>query len=148
MKNLLKYSKRGFTNFLKDANIYIAKSNNIVFNLSTEEFFYEHQNIDKPVLFLYQNDKNVVIGKHQNPWKECHITLMEQENINLARRRSGGGAVYQDLGNLVFSFLLPHDAGVDFKGINTNILLNAFKSLGIDAHFSGRNDILVEDKKV
>lgn len=64
--------------------IYIARSNNIVFNLSTEEFFYEHQNIEKPILFLYQNDKNVVIGKHQNPWKECHINLMEKDNINLA----------------------------------------------------------------
>jgi hypothetical protein len=63
-------------------------------------------------------------------------------------RRSGGGAVYQDLGNLVFSFLLPHDSSIDFKTVNTNILINAFGSLGIDAHFSGRNDILVEDKKV
>jgi lipoate-protein ligase A len=52
------------------------------------------------------------------------------------------------LGNLVFSFLLPHDPTVDFKANNTKILINAFKSLGIDAHFSGRNDILVEDKKV
>jgi lipoate-protein ligase A len=81
MKNIF---KKKFSTLFKDANIYIAKSNNIIFNLSTEEIFYEHQNIDKPILFLYQNDKNVVIGKHQNPWKECHITLMEQENINLA----------------------------------------------------------------
>ena len=61
--------------------VYIAKSNNIIFNLSTEEFFYEYQNIKKPILFLYQNDTNVVIGKHQNPWKECKITNMHQNNV-------------------------------------------------------------------
>jgi lipoate-protein ligase A len=56
--------------------------------------------------------------------------------------------VYQDLGNLCFSFLLPHDPSIDFKKINTDILIKSFKRLGIDANFSGRNDILVEDKKV
>jgi lipoate-protein ligase A len=66
------------------ANIYIAKSNNIIYNLCTEEYFYEHNNIDKPILFLYQNDQNVVIGKHQNPWKECNINNMEVEKIELA----------------------------------------------------------------
>ena len=66
------------------ANIYIAKSNNIIYNLCTEEYFYEHNNVDIPILFLYQNDKNVVIGKHQNPWKECNINNMEGEKIELA----------------------------------------------------------------
>ena len=68
----------------KKASVYITKSTNIVYNLSTEEYFYEHQSIDKPILLLYQNDKNVVIGKHQNPWKECNINLMEEEKVNLA----------------------------------------------------------------
>jgi lipoate-protein ligase A len=65
--------------------VLITSSNNIVFNLSTEEYLYEHQNIEKPVLLLYQNDKNIVIGKHQNPWKECNFLQMENDNINLAR---------------------------------------------------------------
>jgi lipoate-protein ligase A len=69
------------------ASIYHHKSNNIVFNLAIEEFFYEHNNIDKPILLFFQNDKNVVIGKHQNPWKECNITLMEDENVNLASKK-------------------------------------------------------------
>jgi len=64
--------------------VYIAKSNNIIFNLSTEELFYEFQNIKKPILFLWQNDTNVVIGKHQNPWKECKITNMLQNKVKLA----------------------------------------------------------------
>jgi len=66
--------------------IYIANSNNIIFNLSIEEFFYEHQNIKKPILFLWQNDTNVVIGKHQNPWKECKITNMLQDKVKLASK--------------------------------------------------------------
>lgn len=66
------------------ATIYIAKSKNIVYNLSTEEYLYEHNKVDKPILFLYQNDKNIVIGKHQNPWKECNINNMEEESIELA----------------------------------------------------------------
>jgi lipoate-protein ligase A len=71
----------------KKASIYIAKSNDIIFNLSTEEYLYEHEaKLDKPILFLYQNDKNVVIGKHQNPFKECNIGLMEKENVDLASK--------------------------------------------------------------
>lgn len=87
MYNFLKIFSKRFSNDLKKidrAKIYIMKSKNIVYNLSTEEFFYEQNIIEKPVLLLYQNDKNVVIGKHQNPWKECNINLMEAENVNLA----------------------------------------------------------------
>ena len=75
-------------NEINKPTIYIAKSNNIVFNLSTEEFFYECQNIKKPILFLYQNDTNVVIGKHQNPWKECKITNMKENNVKLASNKN------------------------------------------------------------
>ena len=80
---LLSISKKLLSSNSKAA-IYIAKSKNIVYNLCTEEYLYEHNNVDKPILFLYQNDKNIVIGKHQNPWKECNINIMEEENIELA----------------------------------------------------------------
>jgi lipoate-protein ligase A len=86
-KNLIFLLKKKFSfapNIQKKASVFITKSTNIVFNLSTEEFLYEHNNIDKPILLLYQNDKNVVIGKHQNPWKECNINLMNDESVNLA----------------------------------------------------------------
>ena len=81
---MFRFSLRKFST---KASIYISKSNNIVFNLSTEEYLYEHNEISRPVLFLYQNDRNVVIGKHQNPWKECNVKLMEEENVNLARMK-------------------------------------------------------------
>jgi len=63
-------------------------------------------------------------------------------------RRSGGGAVYQDLGNLCFGFIMPHDSKLDFKKINTQIILNSLNHLGINAEFSGRNDILFEGRKI
>jgi lipoate-protein ligase A len=70
----------------KKAKVYIAKSNNIIYNLCTEEYFYEHNNVEIPTLYLYQNDRNVVIGKHQNPWKECNLNTMEEEIIELASK--------------------------------------------------------------
>ena len=98
--------------FSSKATVYLAKSNNIVFNLSTEEFLYEHNQIDKPVLFLYQNDRNVVIGKHQNPWKECNVKIMEEEGVNLAsmnslyREKIWRGGCLPGLRKFMFFFLI------------------------------------------
>ena len=82
-----KIISKNFSLSNKKASIYVTKSTNIVFNLSAEEFLYEHNNITKPVLLFYQNDRNVVIGKHQNPWKECNINLMNEEAVNLASNK-------------------------------------------------------------
>lgn len=88
-----------------------------------------------------------MIGKHQNPWKECHIQKMEEDQVHLARRRSGGGAIYQDYGNTTFTFIAPREK-LD-KQANFNLLCNALKSdFNIDARLSGRNDICVGDRKV
>lgn len=77
---------------------------------------------------------------------------MERDGINLARRKTGGGAVYQDLGNSVFSFLYPAKDDkfpLDVsKKINNSILISALKNLGIEAEVSGRNDLLCDGKKV
>ena len=76
-------------------------------------------------MFLWSNDRNVVIGRHQNPWKECKLQEMEKDNVKLSRRKSGGGAVYQDLGNHCFTFLNPVTALDDPKNLNNTLLLNA-----------------------
>ncbi len=123
-------------------------STDITMNIAYENLLLESNKINCPILFLWQNNKNIVIGKYQNPWKECNIQLMEKDKIQLARRKSGGGAVYQDLGNLVYSFFLPQIPEIkDFKIINHEILSNVYVKLGVQAEFSGRNDVLLENKK-
>lgn len=75
---------------------------------------------------------------------------MKNNNVLLSRRKTGGGAVYQDLGNSCFSFLTPYDKNKegDFKTINNKILIRAFKNLGIEIEVSGRNDLVCQGKKV
>ncbi len=98
------------------------------------------------VLYLWQNENTVVIGRNQNPWKECRTTLLEQEGGHLVRRLSGGGAVYHDLGNLNFTFLMPQSSFDLVK--QEHVLLSTLQSLGLQAEISGRNDILCGGRKV
>ena len=74
------------------------------FNLATEDYIFRDMDPEVQTLFLWRNDKTVVIGRFQNPWNECNTQKMEEDGIKLARRQSGGGAVYQDLGNTNFTF--------------------------------------------
>lgn len=75
---------------------------------------------------------------------------MKNDNIKLSRRKTGGGAVYQDLGNTCFSFFTPYekDDKLDYRSINNEIILRAMEGLGIKAEVSGRNDLTVDGKKV
>ncbi|EGR34691.1 lipoate-protein ligase a, putative, partial [Ichthyophthirius multifiliis] len=128
-----------------------SQVNDIHFNLATEEYLYEHHNLKYPTLFLWRNDKTIVIGRHQNPWKECFIQNMERDGIKLARRRTGGSAVYQDLGNSCFSFITPvydNSNPLDSKNKNNIIIVNSLKNLGVDAQFTGRNDIVCQGRKI
>lgn len=92
--------------------------------------------------FLWRNNDTVVIGRAQNPWKECNTRKMDADNIKLARRSSGGGAVFHDLGNTNFTFMAgkpEYD-----KTVSTNIILDGLSRLGISVSASGRNDLVVE----
>merc|ERR1719181_2647586 len=80
-----------------------AKSDSVMFNLATEEYIFEHLPLVNPVLILFTPPPpTIFIGKHQNPWKECRVQLLEDDGVTLVRRKSGGGCVYQDLGNTCF----------------------------------------------
>jgi len=114
-------------------------------NLALEEYFLVNQKPGEATLFLWQNKDTVVIGRNQNPWTECNIPLMEEDNIRLARRITGGGAVFHDIGNLNFSFILNLDS-YDVKR-QCGIIIKALAPLGIEAEMSGRNDIVVDGKK-
>lgn len=114
-------------------------------NLAIEETLLTSVREGQCILYLWQNENTVVIGKNQNPWKECKTTLLQQEGGKLARRLSGGGAVFHDLGNLNFTFLVPQsDYDLDRQ---LNVIQRAVSSLGIHAERSGRNDVLAEGRK-
>lgn len=115
-------------------------------NLAMEEYLLFHCLEDECILYLWQNEKTVVIGKNQNAWKECFVSRLEDDGGNLVRRLSGGGTVYHDLGNLNFTFI-TRSKNYDVKR-QTEIIVNAINKLGIQATCSGRNDILVDGKKV
>ncbi|MGI5850854.1 MAG: lipoate--protein ligase [Caldicoprobacterales bacterium] len=114
-------------------------------NLAIEEYLLEDVEPKECILYLWQNQNTVVIGKNQNAWKECRIQLLESEGGKLARRSSGGGAVFHDTGNLNFSFLVDKR----FYDVNKQleVVLGAVNDMGIKAVFSGRNDLTVDDKK-
>ena len=111
------------------------------FNLATEDWIFRDMDPNVKILFLWRNDKTVVIGRFQNPWSECNTQKMEEDGIKLARRQSGGGAVFHDLGNTNFTFLSSKET-FD-KAVNNKIITNALNSFGLKTFASGRNDILV-----
>jgi lipoate-protein ligase A len=117
------------------------------FNIATEDWIFRDmltsdELVDTQILFLWRNDNTVVIGRFQNPWTECNTAKMEEDKILLARRQSGGGAVFHDLGNTNFTFL-SSKASFD-KSANNKIITNAINSFGLQTFPSGRNDLLVE----
>jgi len=112
------------------------------FNLAVEETIFRQMPTTQRVLFLWRNADTVVIGRAQNPWKECNTARMEQDNVRLARRSSGGGAVFHDLGNTCFTFMAGKPEYN--KSVSTALVLSALHNLGIHAVASGRNDLEVE----
>lgn len=130
---------------IKQLRYYITDETNPYKNLALEEYLLHNVSKDECVLYLWQNEKTVVIGRNQNPWKECRIKDLAEDGGRLVRRLSGGGAVYHDLGNLNFTFLLTKDNyNVDKQ---LEVIIKAVNNLGIAAVKSGRNDITVEGKK-
>ena len=84
-------------------------------NLAIEEYLFSRCGEDEVILYLWQNQNTIVIGKNQNAWKECQISRIEEDGAVIARRISGGGAVFHDLGNLNFTFLASKE-NYDLKG--------------------------------
>jgi len=97
------------------------------------------------ILYLYTHKKAVIIGKNQNAWKECRFEKLESEGGVMARRISGGGAVYHDEGNLNFSFIMKKE-DYDLER-QLSVILNAVRALGVNAEFTGRNDLTAAGKK-
>lgn len=130
---------------IETIRLYESGSHDPYYNLAVEQHLLETVGEGTCILYLWQNQNTVVIGKNQNAWKECRTTLLEKEGGHLARRLSGGGAVFHDLGNLNFTFLVSQaDYDLDRQ---LTVIQEAVRSLGIQAERSGRNDVLAEGRK-
>lgn len=119
--------------------IYRASGSDPFENLAREQILLEQGPAEGLVLYLWQNENTVVIGRNQNAYKECRVSLLEEDGGKLARRLSGGGAVFHDKGNLNFTFLLPR-ADFDIPR-QLEVICRACRAFGIPAEISGRNDL-------
>jgi lipoate-protein ligase A len=129
---------------MKKLRVLISNTFDPWFNLATEDWIFRDMDPEFHILYLWRNQNTVVIGRFQNPWSECHTKKMEQDGIKLARRQSGGGAVFQDLGNTNFTFMSGKN---DYKKeLNNQIIINALAQFDINAAASGRNDLVIEDQ--
>lgn len=126
--------------------VYISETYNPYFNLAFEEYLVHSHNPTDQILFLWQNQNTVVIGRNQNPWKECNLEELTRREGRLVRRLSGGGAVYHDLGNLNFTFISAFSE--DKLDENIRLIIKTLSLNDIDAAFSGKNDILVQGYKI
>ena len=108
---------------------------------------------EEPLFLLWQNSPAVILGRNQNAFEEVDLQFAEKNQIQIMRRLTGGGAVYHDLGNLNYTFILPQLSHAskesplfDFR-LWTNPVLRTLQKLGVQAEFTGRNDLTVLGKK-
>jgi lipoate---protein ligase len=129
--------------------IYIETDTHSSFaNLACEEYFLKSKDLGDEVLMLWQDEPAVVVGRFQNTLEEINQTFIDEHHIQTARRISGGGAVYHDLGNLCFSFILP---GVTPGTMDASRYIRpvekALSQMGIPVMVAGRNDLTIDGKK-
>ena len=117
------------------------------FNMAFDEFCLEQLKADEPVFYLWQNRPSVIIGLNQSAYAEVNLPYLREKGIVLARRVTGGGAVYHDLQNLNYTITgRIRDLETDYPAY-VETMARALRALGVPAELSGRNDILVEGRK-
>lgn len=118
------------------------------YNLALEEYVFEKLDRTCDWLILWQNDSTIVIGKYQNTIEEINADYVREHGISVARRLSGGGAVYHDRGNLNYTIIVDKDDNFDFNFRYFALpVTETLKSFGLRAEFSGRNDVTIGGKK-
>ena len=129
--------------------IYVINNNDsCYFNHAAEEYLMN--NFDDDVFMLWINKPSILIGRNQNTITEIDLDYVKDNGIEVVRRLSGGGTVYNDLGNMNFTFITKRDPEIQVKdGFEKFALpvIDALNSLGVNAIFTGRNDITIDDKK-
>lgn len=125
--------------------IIVSPQYNPYLNLAVESYLTDFQEEGVVTLYLWKNQQTVVIGLNQNPFSECNVKRLEEEGGHLMRRRTGGGAVYHDLGNLNFSFVADKNH-YDVRR-QQSVIQEALSTIGLVAEISGRNDLLCQGRK-
>ena len=116
------------------------------FNLASEEYLLKQT--DDYYIYLWINDRAVIVGANQNAIEEVNLSYTEKAGVKVVRRLTGGGTVYHDKGNLCYTIIAPYNADEDNYKKFTAPVIEYLKSLGVNASFSGRNDIVVDGKKI
>lgn len=127
----------------------INKSTNPYFNLALDEYAMKNIDVNEDYFILWQNEPSIIIGRNQNAKEQINQDFVDENGIKVARRISGGGAVYHDLGNLNFTFIINTEDGVaiNFKKY-VEPIIKALESIGLRTYASGRNDILIDGRKI
>lgn len=123
----------------------ISTQHNPYLNIAVENYLLSRPSDGEVTFYLWQNRRTVVIGQNQNPYAECNVALLEREGGYVMRRRTGGGAVYHDLGNINFSFIVPYDRYDLHRQFS--VLQRAVSAYGLETEVSGRNDVLCQGRK-
>lgn len=110
------------------------------FNMSLDEYCLEQVSSNEPFFYLWRNRPAVIIGLNQNAYSEVNLDYLDRHGIILARRVTGGGAVYHDLQNMNYTII--------GKQVGPQPMVEALRSLGLPAELTGRNDIFVEGRKI
>ncbi len=126
--------------------IHRSESDDVYENLAREEYLFDAATPDTVCFLLYVDGESVVMGKHQNPWREIDVGTARAKGVAIARRISGGGTVFHDRGNLNFSFILPRR--LFDRRANLEVVVRALGRLGIPAEVSPRFDILAAGRKI
>ncbi|MGR6835547.1 lipoate--protein ligase [Syntrophomonas erecta] len=122
--------------------------NNPYFNLALEEYVFTSLDPEEEWFILWQNRPAIIVGRNQNTIEEINQQLVEGKNIKVVRRITGGGAVYHDLGNLNFTFVVRDHLGSGFDFAHfTQPVVAALEKIGVQAENNGRNDITIQGKK-
>ena len=126
-----------------------GQSHDPAYNLALEEHLYRSVNEGHPGYFLlWQNAPSIIVGRFQNTAQEVNRPFVEERGIHVVRRISGGGAVYHDLGNVNYSFIVPNDEGTPFDfARHARPVIDALAKLGVEAESGGRNDLLIDGRK-
>lgn len=122
-----------------------GRSTSPYYNLAMERILFEEVRTGETVLFLWQNDNTIVVGKNQDVESECRLEQFLADGGRVARRHSGGGAVYHDLGNLNYSLISRSDESGECS--YREIVVEVLRRFGLQAEYNGRNDLLLEGRK-